>query len=66
MLTCLLQIIRVSYPQNFAGRNLKMCYVEFGDEDAMKSGLAKQGAVSHQPIIAMSTRNAHSLFMRRH
>ncbi|KAI0637630.1 hypothetical protein C8Q77DRAFT_1047316 [Trametes polyzona] len=36
-------IIRVSYPQNFAGRNLKMCYVEFGDEEAMKSGLAKQG-----------------------
>ncbi|KAI0772548.1 hypothetical protein BD413DRAFT_612688 [Trametes elegans] len=36
-------ILRVSYPQNFAGRNLKMCYVEFGDEDAMKAGLARQG-----------------------
>lgn len=59
MLTCLLQIIRVSYPQNFAGRNLKMCYVEFGDEDAMKSGLAKQGEVSHQLIIAISIRDAN-------
>ncbi|EIW62255.1 uncharacterized protein TRAVEDRAFT_164125 [Trametes versicolor FP-101664 SS1] len=43
-------IIRVSYPQNFAGRNLKMCYVEFGDEDAMKSGLAKQGATLNDSI----------------
>ncbi|KAI0366219.1 hypothetical protein BV20DRAFT_952738 [Pilatotrama ljubarskyi] len=36
-------IVRVTYPQNFAGRNQKMCYVEFGDEEAMKAGLAKQG-----------------------
>ncbi|KAL7281972.1 hypothetical protein ACG7TL_003439 [Trametes sanguinea] len=36
-------IIRVSYPSNFAGRNQKMCYIEFGDEEAMKAGLAKQG-----------------------
>ncbi|KAI0643623.1 hypothetical protein C8Q79DRAFT_914452 [Trametes meyenii] len=36
-------IIRISYPQNFAGRNQKMCYVEFGDEETMKAGLSKQG-----------------------
>lgn len=38
-----------------------MCYVEFGDEDAMKSGLAKQGEVSHQLIVVLSTRDANSL-----
>ncbi|KAI8984929.1 hypothetical protein BD414DRAFT_537385 [Trametes punicea] len=36
-------IIRIAYPSNFAGRNQKMCYIEFGDEEAMKAGLAKQG-----------------------
>ncbi|OSX60610.1 hypothetical protein POSPLADRAFT_1171705 [Postia placenta MAD-698-R-SB12] len=36
-------IIRINYPQNFPGRAQKMMYVEFGDEDAMKAGLAKQG-----------------------
>lgn len=43
---CLPQITRVNYPSNFAGRNGKMCYVEFGDEEAMKAGLAKNGQVS--------------------
>lgn len=36
----------MNYPSNFAGRNGKMCYVEFGDEEAMKAGLAKNGQVS--------------------
>ncbi|KAI0662855.1 hypothetical protein C8Q70DRAFT_1127418 [Cubamyces menziesii] len=36
-------IIRISYPANFPGRSQKMCYIEFGDEEAMKAGLAKQG-----------------------
>ncbi|KAH9950137.1 hypothetical protein B0H21DRAFT_724989 [Amylocystis lapponica] len=36
-------ITRVNYPQNFPGRAQKMVYVEFGDEDAMKAGLARQG-----------------------
>ncbi|OCH87685.1 hypothetical protein OBBRIDRAFT_781339 [Obba rivulosa] len=36
-------ITRVNYPMNFAGRQQKMCYVEFGDEEAMKAGLARQG-----------------------
>ncbi|EMD41185.1 hypothetical protein CERSUDRAFT_111736 [Gelatoporia subvermispora B] len=36
-------ITRVNYPLNFAGRQQKMCYVEFGDEEAMKAGLARQG-----------------------
>ena len=39
------QITRINYPQNFAGRQQKMCYVEFGDEEAMKAGLARQGEV---------------------
>ncbi|KZT66994.1 hypothetical protein DAEQUDRAFT_767517 [Daedalea quercina L-15889] len=36
-------IIKISYPQNFPGRAQKMCYVEFGDEAAMKAGLERQG-----------------------
>jgi len=36
-------ITRVNYPSNFPGRQQKMAYVEFGDEEAMKAGLQKQG-----------------------
>ncbi|KAI0751628.1 hypothetical protein C8Q80DRAFT_1218308 [Daedaleopsis nitida] len=36
-------ITRVNYPLNPAGRSQKMCYIEFGDEEAMKAGLAKNG-----------------------
>ncbi|KAH9921545.1 uncharacterized protein BXZ73DRAFT_104427 [Epithele typhae] len=36
-------ITRVNYPANFAGRGQKMCYVEFGDEEGMKAGLARNG-----------------------
>ncbi|TFY55039.1 hypothetical protein EVJ58_g8501 [Rhodofomes roseus] len=36
-------ITKVTYPQNFPGRQQKMCYVEFGDEAAMKAGLERQG-----------------------
>lgn len=42
-----MQIIRVNYPNNFPGKALKMAYVEFGDEEAMKAGLDKHAEVSH-------------------
>ncbi|KAI0057721.1 hypothetical protein BV25DRAFT_1994756 [Artomyces pyxidatus] len=34
-------ITRVNFPNSFGGRNLKIAYVEFGDEEAMKAGLEK-------------------------
>ncbi|TDL14316.1 hypothetical protein BD410DRAFT_797257 [Rickenella mellea] len=34
-------ITRVNLPQAFAGRQHRIAYVEFGDEDAMKAGLEK-------------------------
>ncbi|KZT20617.1 hypothetical protein NEOLEDRAFT_1140444 [Neolentinus lepideus HHB14362 ss-1] len=34
-------IIRVHYPASYAGKNQKMAFVEFGDEEAMKAGLEK-------------------------
>jgi len=37
-------IIRVNYPSTFQGRSLKIAYVEFGDEDAMKLALEKHGS----------------------
>lgn len=39
------QITKVSYPSNFAGKALKMAYIEFGDEDAMKAGFSKHAEV---------------------
>ncbi|KAI0051455.1 hypothetical protein FA95DRAFT_1554545 [Auriscalpium vulgare] len=36
-------ITRVNFPSSYGGRNLKIAYVEFGDEDAMKAGLEKHG-----------------------
>ncbi|EPS95900.1 hypothetical protein FOMPIDRAFT_1131613 [Fomitopsis schrenkii] len=36
-------ITKITYPQNYPGRSQKMCYVEFGDEAAMKAGLERQG-----------------------
>ena len=41
-----MQIIRVSYPNNFPGRQQKMAYVEFGDEESMKAALDKHSEVS--------------------
>ena len=41
-----LQIIRVNYPQNHAGKAQKIAYVEFGDEEAMKAALEGHGEVS--------------------
>ena len=41
-----MQIIRVTYPQNFQGKAFKMAYVEFGDEEAMKAGLEKHAEAS--------------------
>ncbi|KAI0029668.1 hypothetical protein K488DRAFT_35706, partial [Vararia minispora EC-137] len=34
-------IIRVFFPNTFAGREHKIAYVEFGDEESMKAGLEK-------------------------
>lgn len=47
------QITRINYPQNFPGRQQKMVYVEFGDEEAMKAGLQRQGEVC-RPSLVMS------------
>lgn len=44
-LTSGLQITRVSYPMNFAGKAQKMAYIEFGDEEGMKAGLEKHAEV---------------------
>ena len=41
-----LQIIRVNYPQNHAGKAQKIAYVEFGDEEAMKAALEGHTGVS--------------------
>ncbi|CAL1701956.1 unnamed protein product [Somion occarium] len=59
-------IIKVSYPQNFAGKALKMAYVEFGDEEAMKAGFAKHAETlkGEVPEVKQATdkesRNAES------
>lgn len=47
------QIIRVSYPNNFAGKAFKMAYVEFGDEEAMKAGLEKHAEVRTVAVCSM-------------
>jgi hypothetical protein len=44
------QITRISYPSSFAGRNQKIAYVEFGDEDAMRAGLEKRAAKLKETI----------------
>lgn len=36
-----MQITRVTFPNTIAGRDHKIAYVEFGDEEAMKAGLEK-------------------------
>lgn len=41
-----LQIIRVNYPQNHAGKAQKIAYVEFGDEEAMKAALEGHAEVN--------------------
>ena len=41
-----LQILRVNYPQNHAGKAQKIAYVEFGDEEAMKAALEGHAEVS--------------------
>ena len=46
VLRYLLQIIRVNYPQNHAGKAQKIAYVEFGDEEAMKAALEGHAEVS--------------------
>ncbi|KDQ65116.1 hypothetical protein JAAARDRAFT_28777 [Jaapia argillacea MUCL 33604] len=45
-------IVRVHYPQSsFAGRSMKLAYVEFGDEEAMKSGLDKHAEKFKDNVI---------------
>jgi hypothetical protein len=39
-------IVRVNYPSSFAGREKRVAYVEFGDEEAMMAGLAGHAEVS--------------------
>jgi predicted phosphodiesterase len=43
-------ITRISYPSSFAGRNQKIAYVEFGDEDAMRAGLENRAAKLKETI----------------
>jgi len=40
-----LQITRVHFPAPLNGRDRKIAYVEFGDEEAMKAGLEKHAEV---------------------
>lgn len=39
------QITRVNLPPLASGRDRKIAYVEFGDEEAMKAGLEKHAEV---------------------
>lgn len=41
----------MNYPNNFAGKNQKIAYVEFGDEEAMKAGMEKHAEVRSLPIL---------------
>lgn len=47
-------ITRVNMPQVFGGKP-KLAYVEFGDEEAMKAGLEKQGEVNQVLWICCTT-----------
>ncbi len=46
----------MTIPAPFSGRNQRIAYVEFGDEDAMRAGLEKHAEVldallnSHLPV----------------
>jgi hypothetical protein len=42
---CILKITRVHFPGPLNGRDRKIAYVEFGDEEAMKAGLEKHAEV---------------------
>ncbi|KIP05805.1 hypothetical protein PHLGIDRAFT_24898 [Phlebiopsis gigantea 11061_1 CR5-6] len=60
-------IIRVSYPNNGPGKALRMAYVEFGDEEAMKAGLEKHAEKLNDSIPEVKqatdreTRNAENV-----
>ncbi|TCD69176.1 hypothetical protein EIP91_008472 [Steccherinum ochraceum] len=43
-------ITKVTYPMNYAGKALKMAYIEFGDEEAMKAGLEKHAETLKETI----------------
>jgi hypothetical protein len=52
----MLQITRVHFPgPSFNGRDRKIAYVEFGDEETMKAGLEKHKEV--YVIVSMSSVN---------
>ena len=62
-----MQITRVHFPISYSGRERKIVYVEFTDEDAMNAGLEKHAEVfllsfyffspSDPPLIMHSLRN---------
>jgi hypothetical protein len=41
----IVQITRVNFPNPYQGRDRKIAYVEFTDEDAMNAGLEKRAEV---------------------
>lgn len=43
-------IIRVNYPPSFAGREKRIAYIEFGDEEAMSKALAAHAEVSPSAV----------------
>lgn len=47
----------MTYPNNFAGKQFKMAYVEFGDEEAMKAGLEKHAEVRVLALAVYSLAN---------
>ncbi|KAI0075394.1 hypothetical protein K474DRAFT_1646537 [Panus rudis PR-1116 ss-1] len=53
-------ITKVSYPQNFPGKQQKMAYIEFGDEEAMKAGLTKHAEVCLSLLNLLSAINSLS------
>lgn len=58
-----LQITRVHFPGPLNGRDRKIAYVEFGDEDAMKAGLEKHKKVCPMvPSCPLSTRSTDCIF----
>lgn len=42
----------MTFPNTYGGRNQKIAYVEFGDEEAMKAGLTKHAEVRQSPIFS--------------
>lgn len=49
-------IVRVTCPPGFPGKQPKIAYVEFGDEEAMKAGLEKHAEVCKQFLLLITGR----------